>query len=178
MAFEVLRTPQVRDAVARMSRTERAGYEAARDELGGRGCVAGGYKLAATDGGDYPVCARHLANAWRMYTGKLVRAWHVQGGAVSAWDRAAGAPGRMGRAHGLPSSTVVRGTKTPPAKRTTVLPRRASGQSSTAACISGSPDRFAVQWRCAKTFGDIQRRIQRCRSGRGQSEPQTGRGER
>jgi hypothetical protein len=68
MAFEVLRTPQVRDAVARMSRTERAGYEATRDELGGRGCVAGGYKLAATDGGDYPVCARHLANAWRMYT--------------------------------------------------------------------------------------------------------------
>jgi hypothetical protein len=68
MAFEVLRTPQVRDAVAQMSRTERAGYQAARDELGGRGCVAGGYKLAATDGGDYPVCARHLANAWRMYT--------------------------------------------------------------------------------------------------------------
>jgi len=68
MAFEVLRTPQVRDAVAQMSRTERAGYEAAREELGGRGCVAGGYKLAATDGGDYPVCARHLANAWRMYT--------------------------------------------------------------------------------------------------------------
>ncbi len=69
MAFEVLRTPQVRDAVAQqMSRTERASYEAARDELGGRGCVAGGYKLAATDGGDYPLCARHLANAWRMYT--------------------------------------------------------------------------------------------------------------
>jgi hypothetical protein len=68
MAFEVLRTPQMRDAVQRMSRTDRASYEAARDELGGRGCVAGGYKLAATDGGDYPVCARHLANAWRMYT--------------------------------------------------------------------------------------------------------------
>ncbi len=68
MAFEVLRTPQVRDAIQRMTRTERAGYEAARDEFGGRGCVAGGYKLAATDGGDYPVCARHLANAWRMYT--------------------------------------------------------------------------------------------------------------
>jgi hypothetical protein len=69
MAFEVLRTPQVRDAVAQqMSRTERSSYEAARDELAGRGCVAGGYKLAATDGGDYPVCARHLANAWRMYT--------------------------------------------------------------------------------------------------------------
>jgi hypothetical protein len=58
MAFEVLRTPQVRDAVSqRMSRTERAGYEAARDELAGRGCVAGAYKLAATDGGDYPLCA-------------------------------------------------------------------------------------------------------------------------
>jgi hypothetical protein len=57
MAFEVLRTPQVRDAVAQMSRTERASYEAARDELGGRGCIAGGYKLATTDGGDYPVCA-------------------------------------------------------------------------------------------------------------------------
>jgi hypothetical protein len=69
MAFEVLRTPQVRDAVQRqMSRTERASYDAARDELGGRGCVAGGYKLASTDGGDYPLCARHLANAWRMYT--------------------------------------------------------------------------------------------------------------
>jgi hypothetical protein len=37
MAFEVLRTPQVRDAVAQqMSRTERAGYEAARDELPAR----------------------------------------------------------------------------------------------------------------------------------------------
>jgi hypothetical protein len=69
MAFEVLRTPQVRRAVEQqMSRTERAGYDAARNEIGGRGCVAGGYKLAATDGGDYPLCARHLANAWRMYT--------------------------------------------------------------------------------------------------------------
>jgi hypothetical protein len=69
MAFNVLRTPQVRDAVKqRMSRTERASYEAARDELAGRGCVAGGYKLVATDGGDYPLCARHLANAWRMYS--------------------------------------------------------------------------------------------------------------
>jgi hypothetical protein len=73
MAFEVLRTPQVRDAVQRqMNRTERASYDAGRagrlDRLGGRGCVAGGYKLASTDGGDYPLCARHLANAWRMYT--------------------------------------------------------------------------------------------------------------
>jgi hypothetical protein len=41
----------------------------------------------------------------------------------SLGPRRGGAPGRMGRAHGLPSSTVVRGTKTPPAKRTTVLPQ-------------------------------------------------------
>lgn len=69
MAYEILRTPQVREAVEQqMGRTERASYEAARDELRGRGCVAGGYKLASTDGGDYPLCARHLANAWRMYT--------------------------------------------------------------------------------------------------------------
>ena len=27
-----------------------------------------GYKLASTDGSDYPLCAHHLANAWRMYT--------------------------------------------------------------------------------------------------------------
>jgi hypothetical protein len=44
MAFEVLRTPQVRRAVEQqMNRTERASYEAARDELRGRGCLAGGY---------------------------------------------------------------------------------------------------------------------------------------
>lgn len=48
MAFEVLRTPQVRRAVEQqMSRTERASYDAARDELRGRGCLAGGYKLAS-----------------------------------------------------------------------------------------------------------------------------------
>lgn len=69
MAFEVLRTPQVRRAVEQqMSRAERAGYEAARDELRGRGCLAGGYKLASTDGGDYPLCARHLAYTWSMIT--------------------------------------------------------------------------------------------------------------
>lgn len=72
MAFEVLRTPQVRRAVEQqMSRPERASYEAARDELRGRGCLAGGYKLAATDGGDFPLCARHLAYAWRMITAYL-----------------------------------------------------------------------------------------------------------
>jgi hypothetical protein len=71
MAFEVLRTPQVRRAVEQMTRTERARYEAARDELRGRGCLAAGYKLASTDGGDYPLCARHLAYTWRMITAYL-----------------------------------------------------------------------------------------------------------
>lgn len=71
MAFEVLRTPQVRRAVEQMRRTERARYEAARDELCGRGCLGGGYKLASTDGGDYPLCARHLAYTWRMITAYL-----------------------------------------------------------------------------------------------------------
>jgi hypothetical protein len=71
MAYEVLRTPQVRRAVEQMARTEQARYEAARDELRGRGCLAGGYKLASTDGGDYPLCARHLAYTWRMITAYL-----------------------------------------------------------------------------------------------------------
>jgi uncharacterized protein (DUF433 family) len=46
-----------------MSRAARAGYVAARDELRRRGCLAGGYGLASTDGGDYPLCARHLVGA-------------------------------------------------------------------------------------------------------------------
>jgi hypothetical protein len=71
MAFEVLRTPQVRRAVEQLRRTQRARHEAARDELRGRGCLAGGYRLASTEGGDYPLCARHLAYAWRMITAYL-----------------------------------------------------------------------------------------------------------
>jgi hypothetical protein len=71
MALEVLRTPQARRAVEQMTRTERARYEAARDELRGCGCLAGGFKLASKDGGDYPLCARHLAYTWRMITAYL-----------------------------------------------------------------------------------------------------------
>lgn len=49
-AFEVLRTPQVRVAVEReMTRTERASYEAARDELRGRGCLANDEQLAVRE---------------------------------------------------------------------------------------------------------------------------------
>jgi hypothetical protein len=69
MAFEVLRTPRARRVVEQdMDRASRASYEAAREELRGRGCLAGGYRMAAGDGEDYPLCGRHLANHWRMYT--------------------------------------------------------------------------------------------------------------
>jgi hypothetical protein len=68
MPYEVLRTPQVSAALAKMSAREKRSYEAARDALGAEGCEAGGYRLAALDGDDYPLCCRHLAYAWRMFT--------------------------------------------------------------------------------------------------------------
>lgn len=51
-----------------MSAREKRSYEAARDALRGEGCKAGGYRLAAVDGDDYPLCCRHLAYTWRMFT--------------------------------------------------------------------------------------------------------------
>ncbi len=68
MPYEVLRTPQVTATLRRMSAREKRSYEAARDALRGEGCKAGGYRLAAVDGDDYPLCCRHLAYAWRMFT--------------------------------------------------------------------------------------------------------------
>jgi hypothetical protein len=68
MPYEVLRTPQVGVALQGMSRRERRSYEAARNALRGEGCRAGGYRLAAVDGHDYPLCCRHLAFAWRLFT--------------------------------------------------------------------------------------------------------------
>jgi hypothetical protein len=69
MAFDVLRTPEVRRVVEQdMDRAARRGYNAARDELRGRGCLAGGYRLAAVDGSDYPLCGRYLAYDWRLFT--------------------------------------------------------------------------------------------------------------
>lgn len=68
MAYEVLRTPQVAEALGRMTAREKRSYEAARDALGAEGCKAGGYRLAALNGDDYPLCCRHLAYAWRMFT--------------------------------------------------------------------------------------------------------------
>lgn len=54
-----------------MSAREKRSYEAARDALRGEGCKAGGYRLAAADGDDYPLCCRHLAYAWRLFTAFL-----------------------------------------------------------------------------------------------------------
>jgi hypothetical protein len=68
MSYEVLRTSQVAAALRRMSAREKRSYEAARDALRGEGCKAGGYRLAAADGDDYPLCCRHLAYTWRMFT--------------------------------------------------------------------------------------------------------------
>ena len=65
---EVLRTAQVVSVLGGMSAREKRSYEAAVDALRGEGCGAGGYRLAAADGDDYPLCCRHLAYAWRMFT--------------------------------------------------------------------------------------------------------------
>jgi hypothetical protein len=68
MPHEVLRTAQVASVLGGMSVREKRSYEAAVDALCGEGCGAGGYRLAAADGDDYPLCCRHLAYAWRMFT--------------------------------------------------------------------------------------------------------------
>jgi hypothetical protein len=72
MAFEVLRTAAAGRVVDRdMDKRARASYDAARDDLRGRGCPAGGYRMMAADGDDYPLCGRHLAFDWRAYTAYL-----------------------------------------------------------------------------------------------------------
>ena len=68
MPHEVLRTAQVASVLGGMSAREKRSYEAAVDALRGEGCGAGGARLAAADGDDYPLCCRHLAYAWRMFT--------------------------------------------------------------------------------------------------------------
>jgi len=68
MPYEVLRTPQVAEALGGMSVRQKRSYEAAVAALRGEGCKAGGYRLAAAEGDDYPLCCRHLAYAWRMFT--------------------------------------------------------------------------------------------------------------
>ncbi len=77
MPYEVLRTPQVATALQRMSTRERRSYDAAREALRGEGCNAGGYRLAASEIGDYPLCCRHLTRAWRMFTAYPEEQWIV-----------------------------------------------------------------------------------------------------
>jgi hypothetical protein len=54
--------------VASLDKTDRRTYDAAISGLKGEGCKAAGYRLAAADGGDFPMCCRHLAGDWRMHT--------------------------------------------------------------------------------------------------------------
>ena len=69
MAFEVRRVRSVRRVVEKeLSKRERQDYDAAVADLKGRGCRAGGHRLADVTGGDYPLCARHLYGEWRMFT--------------------------------------------------------------------------------------------------------------
>ncbi len=68
MAHAVFVVDTVARVVASLSKTDRRAYDAAISGLKGEGCKAAGYRLAAADGGDFPMCCRHLANAWRMHT--------------------------------------------------------------------------------------------------------------
>lgn len=54
-----------------MDRRARASYQVAHDDLRGRGCAGGGYRLGAADGDDYPLCGRHLVYDWRLFTAYL-----------------------------------------------------------------------------------------------------------
>lgn len=53
-----------------MDNRARAQYEAARDQLRGEGCRAGGKRLLASGdaAGDYALCQRQLYGSWRMTT--------------------------------------------------------------------------------------------------------------
>ncbi len=66
MSFAVLRVPSVGRAADAMTKRERRAYDAAVDGLRGEGCRAGGNRLAAREGGDYPMCQRSLYASWRL----------------------------------------------------------------------------------------------------------------
>jgi len=66
VAFEVLRVRSVAKVVASFTRAERRAYDAAVSALRGEGCAAGGKRLLALDGTDYPLCQRALYGSWRM----------------------------------------------------------------------------------------------------------------
>lgn len=68
MAHSVFVVHTVARVAASLNKTDWRAYDAAISGLKGEGCKAAGYRLAAADGGDFPMCCRHLANDWRMHT--------------------------------------------------------------------------------------------------------------
>jgi hypothetical protein len=68
MAHTVLVASSVARAAANLDKRHRRAYGAAIAGLKGEGCKAGGYRLAAIGGGDYPMCCRHLIDSWRLHT--------------------------------------------------------------------------------------------------------------
>jgi hypothetical protein len=63
----VLRTRSAGHAVDRLDRTARRRYDSAVEELRGRGCAAGGYRLLGASGENYPLCCRYFYGQWRMH---------------------------------------------------------------------------------------------------------------
>jgi hypothetical protein len=68
VAYSVFVVDMVARVAASLNKIDRRAYDAAISGLKGEGCRAAGYRLAATDGGDFPLCCRQLANDWRMHT--------------------------------------------------------------------------------------------------------------
>lgn len=65
--MNVLRTRSAGRAVERLGRQARRRYDSAVEELRGRGCAAGGYRLLGEDGENYPLCCRYFYGQWRMH---------------------------------------------------------------------------------------------------------------
>jgi hypothetical protein len=65
----VLRVPSVRRVMNNdMTKRERRVYDAVVDALKGEGCRAGGKRLAATDGVDYPMCRSAASSTFSCST--------------------------------------------------------------------------------------------------------------
>jgi hypothetical protein len=63
----VLRTRSAGRVVERLDRQARRRYDSAVEELRGRGCAAGGYRLLGESGESYPLCCRYFYGQWRMH---------------------------------------------------------------------------------------------------------------
>lgn len=65
--MNVLRTRSAGRAVEQLDRQARRRYDSAVEELRGRGCAAGGYRLLGDSGESYPLCCRYFYRQWRMH---------------------------------------------------------------------------------------------------------------